>query len=574
MANAYRAAGTATIRDNNKFLYRNPDSPNAQPIVVLPYGGFYNRTEDVLVNFDVRNSITYTKTFAEKHNVNVLVGQQIKYADRQTFSNTGYGYQYGNGGTVFTDYRILKQTIESNFPYFGMSKDRDRFVAFYSSGAYTYDNKYNFTGTVRYDGSNRLGSSPKARWLPTWSLAGSWNVDQEPFMRNVGWVDYLTLRATYGLTASMGPATNSDVVLKNQTTNRPYSSEVESVIALINLENSDLTWEKLYTTNVGIDAGLFNKRVNISLDAYMRKSFDLISLIKTSGIGGEAYKAANYADMNSSGVEVLIGGDVIKHRDWGWKTNLTFGYNTTKITNAKNIPQIFDLVIPEGGNKEGYPAHSLFSIPFKGLDYNTGKPLFTNEDGKTDPAVYLQSESTSYLKYEGPVDPPVTGGFSNTFRYKAFSLNVFVTYQAGNKIRLYPAFKSTYSDLDAMPKEFYDRWLFPGDSKYTNVPSILDAFTQSLAGGAYPYNNYNYSDVRVAKGDFVRLKTVSLTWQVSPHLLQRSGLGSASVTLATTNPWLIYSDEKLKGQDPEFFNAGGVAQPIQKQVTLALKVGL
>ncbi|MBS1563756.1 MAG: SusC/RagA family protein, partial [Bacteroidetes bacterium] len=228
----------------------------------------------------------------------------------------------------------------------------------------------------------------------------------------------------------------------------------------------------------------------------------------------------------------------------------------------------------EGGNKEGYPVHSLFSIPFKGLDHNTGAPLFTNEDGKTDAAVYLQSQSTSYLKYEGPVDPPINGGFSNTFHYKAFSLNIFVTYQAGNKIRLYPAFRSSYADIDAMPKEFLDRWVLPGDEKYTNVPSILDAYAQTTLGGAYPYNNYNYSTERVAKGDFVRLKTVSLAWQVPAGLLKRSGLSNASVTLATTNPWLIYSDDKLKGQDPEFFNSGGVAQPLQKQVTLALKVGL
>ncbi|HSC38178.1 MAG TPA: hypothetical protein VLD19_09915, partial [Chitinophagaceae bacterium] len=343
----------------------------------------------------------------------------------------------------------------------------------------------------------------------------------------------------------------------------------------INLQNSDLTWEKLYTTNVGVDAGLFNKRVNISVDAYQRKSFDLISIIKTSGIGGEAYKAANYADMTSQGLEVLVGGEVIKHNDWGWRTNLTFGYNTTKITNAKNIPQIFDLVIPEGGNKQGYPVHGLFSIPFKGLDPNTGAPLFTDEDGKTSSAVYLQSQSTQNLKYEGPVDPPITGGFSNTFHYKAFSLNIFVTYQAGNKIRLYPAFKTAYSDLDAMPKEFLDRWVMPGDEKYTSVPSILDAYAQTQLGGAYPYNNYNYSSARVAKGDFVRLKTVSVSYQVlSPAFLKRTGLNSASITLAATNPWLIYADDKLKGQDPEFFNAGGVAQPLQKQVTLALKVGL
>ncbi len=574
MANAYRSANTSTIRANNKFLYRNPDDPDAQPVVVLPYGGFYNRTEDALVNFDIRNSLNYTKTFDTKHTINFLAGQQVKYADRQEFSSTGYGYQYGNGGIPFIDYQILKETIENNFPYYAMSKDRDRFVAFYSSGAYTYDSKYNFTGTMRYDGSNRLGSSPKARWLPTWSLAGSWNVDQEAFMRNVKAVDYLTVRATYGLTASMGPATNSDVVLKNQTTNRPYSSEVESVIQLVNLENSDLTWEKLYTTNLGIDAGLFNKRVNISFDAYQRKSFDLISLIKTSAIGGEAYKAANYADMNSQGVELLVGGEVVRRKDWGWKTNLTFGYNTTKITNAKNIPMIFDLVIPEGGNKEGYPVHSLFSIPFKGLDHETGAPVFTDDNGKTSSAVYLQSETTQYLKYEGPVDPPINGGFSNTFRYKALSLNIFITYQAGNKIRLNPVFSTSYSDLSAMPKEFLDRWEMPGDEKYTNVPSILDAYAQSQLGGAFPYNNYNYSTARVAKGDFIRLKTVSLAWQLSPSLLKRTGLGTVSVTLAATNPWLIYSDPLLKGQDPEFFNSGGVAQPLQKQVTLALKVGL
>jgi hypothetical protein len=227
MAQAYRAAGTSTVRQHNKFLYRDPDNPEAQPVVVLPYGGFYNRTEDMLLNYDFRNSLNYSKVFAEKHTLNILAGQQIKYANRQNFNNTGYGYQYDNGGTAFVDYRILKQTIENNFPYYGMGRDYDRFVALYSSANYSYDLKYNFTGTVRYDGSNRLGQSKKARWLPTWSVAGSWNVEQEKFMQNVHWADYLTFRASYGLTASMGPATNSSIVLKNINTNRPYLTEVE-----------------------------------------------------------------------------------------------------------------------------------------------------------------------------------------------------------------------------------------------------------------------------------------------------------------------------------------------------------
>ncbi|HXL54809.1 MAG TPA: hypothetical protein VN958_01045, partial [Chitinophagaceae bacterium] len=576
MANAYRANENATIAENNKFLYRDPDNPAAPPVVVLPFGGFYNRTEDKLISFDVRNSINYVDTFGNKHNINILLGQQVKYADRQNFSNTGYGYQYDNGGIPFVDYRILKQTIEANFPYYDMTKGYDRFAAFYLNAQYTFDRKYNFYGTVRYDGSNSLGSSKTARWLPTWSFGGAWNMEEESFLRDVNWIDYLKLRASYGLTASLGPATNSGVVLKSLTTNRTFPTERESVIQIVNLENSDLTWEKNYQTNLGLDAGLFKGRVNLSFDVYQRNSFDLISLIKTGGIGGEPEKAANYADMKSHGAEALIGGQIIRTKNFGWRTNLTFGYNKTKITNAKNRPTIFDLVKAEGGNTQGYPVNGLFSISFKGLDHITGLPVFLNEKGEVSSNVYLQDEEIGNLIFEGPVDPEFTGGFSNTFSYKTFSLNVFITYQAGNKIRLYPAFKTSYSDFDALPKEFVDRWVMPGDELVTNVPSVLDAYQRYLvnASGASPYNNYNYSTERVADGGFVRLKTVSLTYNIGQKLLKKIGFNALSITAVAANPWLIYSDKKLKGQDPEFFNAGGVAQPIQKQFTLSLKAGL
>jgi hypothetical protein len=265
---------------------------------------------------------------------------------------------------------------------------------------------------------------------------------------------------------------------------------------------------------------------------------------------------------------------VIREKDWGWRTNLTFGYNKTKITNVKNEPTIFDLVKAEGGNKEGYPFSSLFSLSYQGLDHITGIPQFIDETGKVNKDVYLQDDSTQYLVFNGSVDPTITGGFSNTFNYKAFSLNIFVTYQAGNKIRLYPAFKTDMTDYTATPKEFYDRWILPGDERFTNIPSILDAYEKTQLGGASPYNNYNYSTVRIADGGFVRLKTVSLTYQLSQDLLKKTGFTGISITAAAVNPWLIYADDKLKGQDPEFYNAGGVAQPIQKQFTLSIKCGL
>lgn len=577
MANAYRAADNAEMRRNNRFLYQDPENLTAEKVVVLPYGGFYNRTEDQLLNFDVRNSLNYTNTIADKHEIGVLVGQQIKYADRQNANNTGYGYQYDNGGVATPDFRILKQMIERNFPYYGMSKDFDRFAAFYLNGQYTFDNKYNFYGTVRYDGSNKLGASATARWLPTWSFGGAWNIDREKFMQDVTVVDYLKLRASYGLTASMGPATNSNIVLRNLNIHRPFLSDVETIIYIANLANSELTWEKNYTANVGVDAALFGNKLTASIDLYQRKSFDLIALIRTSGIGGESLKAANYADMNSHGVEVLLGGTPVNKKNWSWKTNFTFGYNITKITYSENLPRIFDLAKAEGGNQEGYPVNSLFSIRYAGLNSFDGLPEFINEKGERSSGVYLQSDSTLNLKFEGSIDPKFTGGWNNTFTYKAFSLNIFVTYQAGNKIRLYPAFKNSYTELDATPKEFYDRWVMQGDQNVTDIPSIMDFYWNNLtvnANATYPYNNYNYSTERVARGDFIRLKSASLTYQLPATFIKRSGfINTTALTLAAINPWLIYSDKKLKGQDPEFFNAGGVAQPVQKQVTLSLKVG-
>jgi len=580
MANAYRAAGNATIAQKNKFLYTDPDNPDAYPVVVLPRGGFYNRNEDEMTFYNVRNNLRYNKTFNERHAVNALVGQEIKFTNRQNFNTTGYGYQYDQGGVPFVDYRILKQTIESNFQYYGMEKTFDRFAAFYASLGYTLDDKYNFTAYARYDGSNRFGKSNIGRWLPTWTVAGSWNLDREEFIKNLSWISYAKLRGSYGLTASTGPATNSAVLLKSLITNRPYTDEKESAIDLASLANLELTWEKLYSGNVGLDLGLMSNRFNVTVDVYLRNSFDLIDRIKTSGIGGQTFKIANYADMQSKGVDLSVEAVAYKSKDWSWKARVTAGYARTEITSVDNLPTIFDMVKAEGSNIQGYPVRSLFSVDYRGLNPKTGVPTFINENGEVSSDVYLQDQTTSYLKYEGPVDPPLTGGLNNAIAYKNFTVNIFLTGQAGNKIRLNPLYKgynnsrSAYSDLDAMPKEFNDRWEMPGDEKITNIPAIPDMLQNQFLAGTYPYTTYNYSSQRVASGNFVRLKSVSLAYRFPLTTIQKLGMSAASVQISSINPWLIYADKKLKGQDPEFFNSGGVAQPIQKQFTVALKFTL
>lgn len=571
MAEAYRAANSAVVRQGNKFLYYNPDYPNADPVIVLPQGGFYNRTDDQMVSYYFKNQLSWNHGFGEIHKVSFIAGQEIRQVDRQNSFNNGYGYQFSKGGVAYTDYRIIKQLLEGNFNYFGMGNTYDRYASFYAGGNYSYKGKYVFNGTVRMDGSNRLGESATARWLPTWNVSGAWNLDTERFMENARVVDFLTLRAGYGLTANAGNATNASAVYRSGTTRRPYLNESESQISIESLENSDLTWEKQYETNIGVNTG-FYKKFTVTIDYYRRQHFDLISVVKTSGIGGEGYKAVNYADMKSQGVDLSIGASVLQQGNFSWTTNFIYSHNKSRITNLRNQPRIIDLVFPDGGAQEGYPVRGLFSIDYQGLNAESGMPLFINQDGVLSSNVYMQSLSVGHLKYEGPVDPTFTGGFSNTFKYKNLSLNIFLTYQGGNKVRLNSAFQSAYSDLDAMPREFLDRWMLPGDEQYTNVPSIPDIITLSQMGSIYPYNSYNYSTARVVDGSFIRLRTVSLSYTLPEKMLSSYGFSNASISLTGTNLLLLYADKKLYGQDPEFFNAGGVAMPVAKQLTLSVKL--
>ncbi|MNK35971.1 TonB-dependent Receptor Plug Domain protein [compost metagenome] len=576
MANAYRANGDSYIQENNRFLFRDPAHPELQPVVVLPYGGFYNTNDDFLKSYMVRNSLEYDRNINEKHFINVYAFQEMRMADRQTRSMIGYGYQYDKGGVPFIDPNIVKQAVLNNLNYYSMNHRYDRFAAFMARAAYSYDGKYSFNATGRYDGSNQLGSSATARWLPTWNISGAWNIDKEKFFDNDRLTKILnraTIRATYGLTASLGSATNSALVLRNGSALRPYTSETESVMNIEYIENRDLTWEKQYETNIGVDLGFFKDKLNLTVDLYNRNGFDLISPLRTSGIGGQYLTTANYADMNSKGIEVTLSGPIIKTGDWNWRSNLNFGYNKNKVTKLSSPQNIFSLVTADGGPQQGYPYRGLYSVDFTGLNHDTGIPEFINEKGEKSTDVYMQSLETKYLKYEGPTDPKLTGGFYNSVSYKGFTLGSLFTFSAGNKIRLNPIFATSYSDLDALPNEFKDRWTLPGDELKTNIPSILDIEAAGKISGTYPYNTYNYSTARVADGGFIRLKQISLSYALPAKFLKAIGANNASIGAVANNFWLIYSDKKLKGQDPEFFASGGVALPIPKQYTLSLKVG-
>lgn len=579
-ANAYRAMPNTIIRDNNPFLYKDPDNEFALPISILPKGGILNQKENTMFGYDLRSTLSYKNKF-ERHIVNLYLGAELNSTDRAHSRNTNYGVQYGDGKVPFYDYRLFKKGIEENSYYYFLEDTRSRNLAFFANATYSWDRKYTINGTLRYEGTNKLGKAVSARWLPTWNVSGAWNVYEEDFFEHLKpALSNLTLKASYSLTADRGPRNVTNSLIDVRTTNpwRPFAGDKETSIYIRQLENSELTYEKKNELNLGLEAGFLNNRVNLVFDWYKRNNFDLIGPVYTQGAGGEVEKHGNVAAMKSNGFEISLATTNVKTKDFTWRSNFVYSKNENEVTKLESRKRVVDLVTKSGFGREGYPVRAIFSIPFAGLN-EEGLPTFWNEKKeRTVYDVYLQErDNVGFLEYSGSADPTDIGSFGNTFKYKNLSLNIFTTYSFGNVVRLEPVFSSKLSDFSSLPKEWSDRWVVPGDEKKTTVPVLPSKRTVNRIGTydiATAYNLYNYSTERIAKGDFVRLKEISLSFDFPKQVVENLNIKRLSMKLQATNLFLLYSDDKLKGQDPEFFNSGGVATPVPKQFTFTLNLSI
>ena len=578
---AYRAMGTSTIRSRNTYLYTDPDNPNALPITVLPDGGIFERRDNKMFGYDFRAAASYNDVYGDDHILNLYGGMETNSVDRHETWFRGWGMQYSLGEIPNYAYQVFKKGQEMGNDYYTLGNTSERSAAFFANGTYSYQGKYTFNGTVRYEGTNKLGKSRSARWLPTWNASVAWNAHEEKFFEKLRpAVSHLTLKASYSLTADRGPdnVTNSVVVISSHVPWRPFTTVKESALYISQLANNDLSYEKKHELNLGLEAGFLDNRINFTLDWYKRNNYDLIGIATTQGVGGEIQKYGNIASMKSSGIEISLTTTNIKTKDFTWTTNFIYSHTHNEVTDLKTQKRVIDLVSGSGFAMEGYPVRSIFSVPFRGLN-EEGLPTFLDQDGNiTSTGIYFQEsdpEKLKFLKYEGSADPTDVGSLGNILTYKGFTLNVFVTYSFGNVVRLDPVFSNTYDDLTSTPKEFNNRFVVPGDEKFTSVPVIASQRqNKNDSDLSYAYNAYNYSDARIAKGDFIRMKEISIGYDFPKTLIAPLKLNNLSLKLQATNLFLIYADKKLNGQDPEFFNTGGVAVPVPKQFTATLRLGI
>ena len=576
MAMAFRAMDDATMRDANPWLYLDPDVPNSLKVSVLPRGGFYRETKYKMNSWDFRATAAYNDVYNDIHILNLYGGMEVNTVDRNRSYFNGVGMQYEMGMLPSYDYRFFKQSSEENSPYYSLTNGYSRESSFFGTVTYSYKRRYTINGTFRYEGSNLLGKARSARWLPTWNISGAWNAHEETWFKNLApTLTHATLKASYSLTGDKPAVTNSMVIIQSYNPYRPFSSDIESGLQIYSFANPELTYEKKHEFNLGADLGFLNNRINVEFAYYRRNNYDLIGPKRTTGVNGAARVYANVASMKSNGEELTISTKNIEKKDFSWTTDFIFSHSKSEVTSLDSRSRIIDMVSGNGFTMEGYPYRALFSIDFKGLN-NKGLPTFINQDGNlTTSDIDFQSYDLSHLIYEGPTDPTITGSLGNVFTYKGLRLNVFITYSAGNKVRLDPAFYLSYSDLYAMPKEFKNRWVSQGNEAKTDIPVIVDL--RQIQSDSYlsrAYTAYNYSHNRTAKGDFIRMKEISLSYDMPYSLIRHLGLSTMNLKLQGTNLFLLYADKKLNGQDPEFMNTGGVAVPMARQFTFTLRMGI
>ena len=579
IAKAYRAADNLNMLKNNEFLYEDPYDDFDVKRTVLPEGGIREKSESFLSGKDFRATLSYKDAFSEgKHKLQLLGGMETNDTYRSKDWGRLFGMIYDLGEISYFSYEAFKQLQESKSSnYYTVAHTTTRNVGIFSNASYTFLDRYTLDGILRYDGTNKFGASHYIRWMPTWNLAFSWNVTKEAFFpKNTGVLSQLALKASFGVIPESPNAPTSLVKIMGDIPWRSNTRTRETALKISDPASHDLTYEKKQELNIGVQMGFFHNRINLALDGYTRYNYDLIGRVPTQGLSGNILRVGNVAEMKSYGLDLSLQTQNIKLKDFSWTTTLIYAKNENKITKLYVDASISDMVRGSGFSKEGYPVSSIFSIPFRGLNSN-GLPTFADSDGNTtvDGLRFDQRENLDFLTYSGTTIPTDVGSLGNLFTYKGLSLNVLLTYSFGNVLRLPTAFKANYdNDALALPKEFANRWMQPGDEHLTHIPAIASPYQRDqMPNLQYAYTAYNYSDVRIAKGDFIRLKEISIGYDFDKDLLKSMKIKRLGVKLQATNLFLLYADKKLNGADPEYSTATTFV-PNPKQLTFSLRVGL
>ncbi|MDR1552789.1 MAG: TonB-dependent receptor [Prevotellaceae bacterium] len=473
------------------------------------------------------STLNYSKTFASDHNLSAMIGWE---AEKQS------NYHDYMGKNDMASTKVISMNMLANV--YGDVTDYDdesALLSFISSVNYNYKSKYFFAATYRRDGSSRL--SEKNRWGDFWSISGSWRIKSEDFMQNINWLDDLRLRISHGIS---GTLPTYWYYYKPFYSFEAYGNKGSFYISTAH--NPELTWEKNASTNIAVESRLFN-RFSFSVDFYIKQTKDLLMSGTTSAISGFTSYLRNIGSMKNTGVEIDVNVDIIKTKDITWTAGINWTANKNRITEMSYEGE--ELLESVYILKKGYSYNQYYTREYAGVNPETGQVQFYRNnklpDGTYNKEIVNSASNASNILIEGKTgDPKGYGGITTGFRYKNLSVSMLFNYMYGHYVfdqaQDQMSVDGGTSYYRSISKEQLRRWQKPGD--ITDVP-------RRMPGDRAGYYN---SSRMLMKGDFIRLKSITVSYNLPKNWTKKVSLEDVRIYAAGNNIFAVtdlYFDPEL-----------------------------
>lgn len=579
----WRTSGSYSLQiQRNDRFYKNGSS--AADRGSGPYG--YSQLFRYM-RYGVSNQLQYSKTFARRHKLNAMLGQETYYNLNENVYGEAGEFPLDALGVNNLGLGAVAKTVSSG-------KTDSRKLSFFGRAFYNFDDRYMLTATVREDASSVFSSKHKWGFFPSFSAA--WTASNEAFLKDAGWLSNLKLRAGWGL---VGNDRISSYLSLSVYDSYKYGVGSSQVITFDNahLANKDLKWEASSTTNVGIDAGLLDDRINLTVDAFVKDSKDLLLSQDLAYVSGFSSQWRNIGKLRNKGLEITLGSVNIQKRDFSWRTDFNISFIRNKLLNLESGK---DYMYARTGFNSNFSSYdyiaevgkslgSMYGYVFDGVYQQTDFVVYADgtqhlKEGVADISDHAGTAVTpGFVKYKdidgdgvittndrtviGNGQPKGYGGLNNSFYFKGVDFSFMLQFCYGNDVYNAQRMYATQSDLEMMNMlgEVRHRWTVTNASN--KVPSAKGYVRNDV------YSRF------IEDGSFLRLKNVTLGYTL-PQSLTRKFYVKKLRFYATGENLLLLT--KYSGYDPEVsmssnpmmpgFDYG--SYPKSRVITLGVEVNL
>ena len=483
----------------------------------------------------------FNKNF-DKHYITGLLAYE--------FNDYHYKNIYAAGTGFVPGFQVLDVTAVPEAASGGISEWAMQ--SYFTQWKYTYDNKYMAEVSLRRDGRSNFGDN--AKYGNFFSFSGGWNINNEEWF-NADWVNSLKLRASYGSVGNAPSSLYPQYDLYSVSVN--YNGIAGALISAIG--NKELTWEKTYTTGIGVDASMFDNRLRFNFDYYIKDTDNILYSVPVTGLTGVTNIWRNVGEMRNTGFEIAIGGDIIRTKDLTWSVDLNIGHNKNELRDlykqldANGNYVVRPVLIGDGSGISG-SAQCILEIgeavdtyyirEWAGVDSQTGSPMWYKNDENGNKVTTTSPGDADYYKL-GSASPDLFGGFNTSLTWKNFDLNAVFGYSIGGKLYNYARLEydsdGTYTDRNQMKlQDGWSRWEKPGDIATHPAANYGNKSQANIASSRY-----------LEDGDYLKLRSLTLGYNLK---LTQWGIQNMRVYLAGEN---LFTWTKYSGLDPEIPASNG-----------------